>query len=261
MNAVSTLAELASSRRRKVTLAAAKFGPTQGTAAQTWVQEAIEAGNLYDDFKSDTLMEMQLTLFAECSVDDESGKCKDLSEAIEALTVAVADRKKNPKTTECEPPAAVPHNRRPARPPRLRSSTSCAHAARHPLAVDFDIALGATPIQEAATKLRSAATLFGPEQKTAADAWIKKVISGEEMSKASGLLEEQVGLCTCTACTACTACTPHAPHAPHVPHHVHRTTCAAHASHMHSMHTVCAPPVHCMSKVARFGYSLCTAYS
>ena len=33
--------------------------------------------------------------------------------------------------------------------------------------VDFDIALGATPIQEAATKLRGAATLFGPEQRSA----------------------------------------------------------------------------------------------
>jgi len=148
------------SASRKVTLAAAKFGPTQGKAAQKWVADSIDAGNLYDDFKTDTLMEMQLTLFAECQLDDDTGKCKDLSEAIDALTSAVAERKNKPKTDE----------------------------------FDFDIALGATPIQEAATKLRSAATLFGPEQKTAADEWIKKVISGDTMSKATGLLEEQVAL-------------------------------------------------------------------
>ena len=43
------------SRRRKVTLAAQKFGPTQGKAAQKWVSESIEAGNLYDDFKCDAI--------------------------------------------------------------------------------------------------------------------------------------------------------------------------------------------------------------
>lgn len=84
-------------------MAAAKFGPTQGKKAQTFVQDAIEAGNLYDDFKTEKLMEMQLTLFEECQLDDDSGKCKDLSEAIDALTTAVADRKNKPKTTECEP--------------------------------------------------------------------------------------------------------------------------------------------------------------
>merc|ERR1711935_1266307 len=76
------------------------FGPTQGKAAQKWVADSIDAGNLYDDFKTDTLMEMQLTLFAECQLDDDTGKCKDLSEAIEALTTAVADRKNKPKTDE-----------------------------------------------------------------------------------------------------------------------------------------------------------------
>ena len=61
------------------------------------------------------------------------------------------------------------------------------------LAVDFSFVTGQTPIQEAATKLRSAATLFGPEQKEAADAWIKKITSGQ-VSSGAGLLEEQVVL-------------------------------------------------------------------
>jgi len=149
---------LAASRR--VTLAAQKFGPTQGKAAQKWVAESIEAGNLYEDFKTEALMEMQLTLFEECQLDDDSGKCKDLSDAIEELNAAVAVRKKKPKTDE----------------------------------FDFNIAMGSTPTQEAATKLRNAATLFGPEQKAAADAWIKQVIDGDTMSKATGLLEQQVAL-------------------------------------------------------------------
>lgn len=140
---------------KKVTLAAKKFGPTQGKVAQDWVEEAISAGGK----SGDELMAMQLALFEECSLDDESGRCKDLSEAIEALTSAVADRKANPRSDE----------------------------------FDFAFASGATPIQEAATKLRSAATLFGPEQKSAADVWIKKITSGAETSGA-GLLEEQVVL-------------------------------------------------------------------
>ena len=121
-------------------------------------------------------MEMQLTLFAECQLDDDTGKCKDLSEAIEALTTAVADRKNKPKTDECEPrptlslhrtPSAPypPHRRSPPQPPRRVRRTDTPH--HYVSAVDFDIALGATPIQEAATKLRSAATLFGPEQRSA----------------------------------------------------------------------------------------------
>ena len=164
-----------------MTLAASKFGPTQGKTAQKWVADSIEAGNLYDDFKTDTLMEMQLTLFAECQLDDDTGKCKDLSEAIDALTSAVAERKNKPKTDECEPrptlslhhtpPAPYsPHRRSPPHPPRRVRHTDTPHrrgALQHVTAVDFDIALGATPIQEAATKLRSAATLFGPEQPSA----------------------------------------------------------------------------------------------
>ena len=164
-----------------MTLAASKFGPTQGKTAQKWVADSIEAGNLYDDFKTDTLMEMQLTLFAECQLDDDTGKCKDLSEAIDALTSAVAERKNKPKTDECEPrptlslhhtpPAPYsPHRRSPPHPPRRVRHTDTPHrrgALQHVTAVDFDIALGAPPIQEAATKLRSAATLFGPEQRSA----------------------------------------------------------------------------------------------
>ena len=67
------------------------------------------------------------------------------------------------------------------------------HAAELRCAVDFEFVMGQTPIQEAATKLRSTATLFGPEQKAAADAWIKKMTSGA-VRDGSGLLEEQVAL-------------------------------------------------------------------
>ena len=52
---------------------------------------------------------------------------------------------------------------------------------------------GTTPIQIAATKLRTTAAKFGSAQKLAADSWIKKVTSGVETS-ASGLLEEQIAL-------------------------------------------------------------------
>jgi len=140
---------------QQVTIVAKKFGPTQGKAAQTWVEEAIKEGSA----STDELMQMQLQLFSECKLDDESGRCKDLSDAIEVLTAAVAERKAKPRTDE----------------------------------FDFKFATGATPIQEAATKLRSTATLFGPEQRQAADAWIKKITSGE-VSDGTGLLEEQVAL-------------------------------------------------------------------
>ena len=40
-------------------------------------------------------MEMQLTLFEECQLDGDSSKCKDLSDAIEELTAAVAERNPN----------------------------------------------------------------------------------------------------------------------------------------------------------------------
>jgi len=140
---------------KKVTLMAQKFGPTQGKAAQAWVEESIKGGGI----DAEELMTMQLELFAECKLDDDSGRCKDLSDAIEALTSAVAERKDAPK----------------------------------PEGFDFNFATGATPIQEAATKLRGAATLFGPEQKSAADAWIKKITSGS-VTSVTGLLEEQVTL-------------------------------------------------------------------
>ena len=76
-----------------------------------------------------------------------------------------------------------------------RSQSSPEHAAtcvRGARAVS--IISGATPIQEAASKLRSVATLFGPEQKAAANAWIKKVTTSTTPMDASGLLEEQIML-------------------------------------------------------------------
>jgi hypothetical protein len=82
---------------RKVTLAAKKFGITQGKAAQAWVQEAVKTG---DTMSTPGLMEMQLRLFEECSVDDESGRCRALSEAIDALNAAVAERKASPPSED-----------------------------------------------------------------------------------------------------------------------------------------------------------------
>ena len=73
---------------QKVTKIASRFGKAQGLAAQEWVQRAVKDGNA----DSDELMRMQLTLFEECSVDDESGRCKALSDAIEAMKIAVDKR-------------------------------------------------------------------------------------------------------------------------------------------------------------------------
>jgi len=136
----------------KVTMAAKRFGAMQGQAAQTWVELAIKDG----DATTKNLMELQMALFEECKLDD-GGRCKDLSDAIDELTLAVVDRKNKPK----------------------------------PEGIQFQF--GATPIQAAATKLRETAALFGPEQKTAADVWIKKIIEGSE-NDGKGLLEEQVML-------------------------------------------------------------------
>mmetsp|Transcript_6219 Transcript_6219/g.17748 ORF Transcript_6219/g.17748 Transcript_6219/m.17748 type:complete len:274 (+) Transcript_6219:29-850(+) len=138
---------------KKVTLAAKRFGVTQGKQAQAWVEQAVSAG----DASASGLMEMQLTLFEECQLDDESGRCKALTEAIEALSSAVEVRRNAPKDKE------------------------------------FELILGPTAIQEAATKLRASAATFGPEQKEAANVWIKKLTSGEAASGA-GLLEEQITL-------------------------------------------------------------------
>mmetsp|Transcript_73983 Transcript_73983/g.123556 ORF Transcript_73983/g.123556 Transcript_73983/m.123556 type:complete len:346 (+) Transcript_73983:25-1062(+) len=140
---------------QKVTLTAKAFGVKQAKAAQLWVEEAIKAG----DSDSDKLMQMQLQLFEECKLDDESDRCKELSAAIEELTNAVAERKNSPRSAE----------------------------------FDWAFMTGATPIQLAATKLRECATLFGPEQKAAADVWIKKITLGK-VSSGAGLLEEQVML-------------------------------------------------------------------
>jgi len=133
---------------------AARFGRAQGVAAQSWVEAAVESG----DASSESLMQMQLALFDECKVDDDTGRCKALSEAIEALDAAVAERKNAPKKEAFG-------------------------------RVEFK----ATPIQAAATKLRASAAKFGPEQKEAADEWIKKVTTGKEVGGA-GLLEEQIAL-------------------------------------------------------------------
>ena len=122
---------------RKVTAVAKRFGSAQGKAAQAWVEKAVAEKSV----AGESLMEMQLALFDECSVDDESGRCKELSEAIDAMKDALEDTS--------EPDA-------------------------------FAVLTAKTPIQEAATKVREAASKFGTEQKDAADAWIKMVVLGTD---------------------------------------------------------------------------------
>ena len=47
----------------------------------------------------------------------------------------------------------------------------------------FKLVLGPTEIQNAATKVRKAATSFGPAQKEAADSWIKKVAADQDLRR------------------------------------------------------------------------------
>jgi len=139
---------------KKVTLVAKRFGDMQGKAAQTWVEQAIKGG----DASASGLVEMQLALFEDCKLDD-GGRCKDLTDAVAALTAAVEDKKSKPKTE----------------------------------GINWQVAAGTTPIQIAATKVRISASQFGLEQQAAADQWIKKVTRGK-VADGQSLLEEQIML-------------------------------------------------------------------
>jgi len=129
---------------------ARKFGYTQGVAAQDWVEASIKSKTA----NTDKLMQMQLTLFDECSVDDESGRCQALSEAIDAMKGAVVAKAAAAETSK----------------------------------KGFKLNLGPSELQVAATKVRDAATRFGPSQKEAANAWIKQVTTG--MSTEGGVASE-----------------------------------------------------------------------
>jgi len=146
---------------KKVVLIAKRFGVAQGKGAQAWIEQAVKGG----DARTESLINMQLALFEECSLDDESGKCKQLTEAMAEMTEAVAKRKETSffKDGVLKPSA---------------------------LSRQF----GTTAVQAAATKLRTAATKFGPEQKAVADAWIKKAASGDVSDAGCTLLEEQITL-------------------------------------------------------------------
>merc|ERR1719247_865674 len=124
---------------------ARRFGYTQGVAAQMWVESAVKSR----DANSDTLMQMQLSLFDECSVDDTSGRCKALSEAVDAMKAAV-------------------------------EAKSSAAPAEKKSKKGFKLPGGPSELQAAATKVREAATRFGPSQKAAANDWIKMVTLGTE---------------------------------------------------------------------------------
>jgi len=151
---------------RKVVTIAKSFGAAEGKAAQAWVEQAVQGG----DARTETLVAMQLALFEECSVDDKSGKCQQLTAAMEAMKDAVQARKERSDFFS-------------------KGILSAPWEKGASLALQF----GETPIQSAANKLRSAASKFGPEQKAAADAWIKKAAGGSP-SDGSDLLGEQITL-------------------------------------------------------------------
>ena len=56
---------LASSK--KVVMIAKRFGVAQGKGAQAWVEQAVKGG----DARTESLVNMQLALFEECTLDDE----------------------------------------------------------------------------------------------------------------------------------------------------------------------------------------------
>merc|ERR1719162_469791 len=64
----------------RVVKAATRFGGAQGEAAAAWVEDATSGGAEISE-----LIEQQLVLFDECMLDDDSGKCKELDAALNAL--------------------------------------------------------------------------------------------------------------------------------------------------------------------------------
>ena len=73
---------------KKVVMVAKRFGVAQGKAAQSWIEQAVKGG----DARTESLISMQIALFEECSIDDESGKCKQLTAAMEDMVSAVEKR-------------------------------------------------------------------------------------------------------------------------------------------------------------------------
>jgi len=146
---------------KKVVMIAKRFGVAQGKGAQAWVEQAVKGG----DARTESLVNMQLALFEECSLDDESGKCKQLTAAMEEMVTAVEKRS---------------------------SSSFYKDGILKPSS--FSVAIAPTDVQKAANKLRDAASKFGPEQKAVADAWIKKAASGDVSDAGCTLLEEQITL-------------------------------------------------------------------
>merc|ERR1719421_2715184 len=72
------------SRASRVVLNAAEaFGPKQRAAAEAWVEDAMTTGDGAKD--PSELLQAQLTLFDECLIDDDGGKCKELDAALGSL--------------------------------------------------------------------------------------------------------------------------------------------------------------------------------
>jgi hypothetical protein len=142
----------------RVVAAAAQFGSEQAEAAAAWVDQALTAGGAARD--GTDLLETQLTIFEECLVDydDDDGpaKCQELDDALASLErhlMAAAS------TTPAEPVFAVFDN---------------------------------SKLDRACTRVRTAASKFGPEQTKVTEAWLAEV--RKKRTSPTGLLESQAAL-------------------------------------------------------------------
>ena len=136
----------------RVLAAAQSFGSPQAEAAAAWVDEAMAAGGTASD--GTKLLESQLSLFEECLLDgdDDGSRCRELDAALGALERQL-----------------------------MMSSAARAKAFS---------AFASSRFDRAAARVCSASSKFGPEQSTAASAWLAKVRKTGAANPAA-LLESQ----------------------------------------------------------------------
>jgi hypothetical protein len=138
--------------------AARKFGTTQAKMSKEWIDRALAGANTQEQ-----LMEMQLALFEECSIDHhESGACAELEAALDELTELAVARQ-----------AAG-----------LDSPTS----AKNPFTAKSD------PMQKAQARVLEAAAKFGPEQQKYAEEWLQQTAGEMKVNGSGSLLGASVDL-------------------------------------------------------------------
>ena len=125
----------------RVVEAAASFGDSQGQAAANWVADALAGAK--DD--GTVLLEQQLSLFEECLIDDEDGKCKELDSALTAFEGALAEA---PEAGSTKTKLRVLQSKK----------------------------------DRAGARVRAAAAKFGPAQKSFAADWTKSALDAGEAS-------------------------------------------------------------------------------